>query len=234
MSANTLTSRSKGRDQERPWERQPGEPDKAYSKFGFYLQLGSGRTLGKVADAFGISEGRVRELSARWRWAVRAAAWDAEAVRRRREEEMRQTEQAQQRHLRDAVDWQRLAGTYVMSWVRRNEGGEFELTRDLTSREALRLWRVGYRAERLLRGGSADRAANESVHEDLVLEAEVDELRRAARRIVENEFIPRGLRDIPVARLRAERLLVRLAASIAGQRRGTVPRLESAHEDDKT
>ena len=202
----------------KPWERQPGEPDKAFAKFSYYLQLGTGRSLGQVADAFGISPARVKELSARWRWTLRAIAWQAEAVRHQREEERRQAAEAQQRHLRDAIDWQRIAGISLRSWVTRNERGELELARELSPREALRLWRVGYRAERSLRGASAEPGEEDAPEEALVLEAEVEELERAARSIVEEELIPLGLRDTPLSRLRAERLVMRLVASAAAHR----------------
>ena len=53
-------------------------------------------------------------------------------------------------------------------------------------------------------------ASHASVNADMVLAAEVEELERAARGIVEEEFIPLRLRDTPLARARAARLLVRL------------------------
>jgi hypothetical protein len=194
----------------KPWERQPQEPAQAYAKFSYYLQLGPGRSLGQVAQAFGISPQRVRELSARWRWTPRAAAWQTEVARRRREQERAQAQAARQRHLQDAVHWQRFAGLQIMSWVRRNQNGEFELVRDLSPREAMRLYRAGYRAERLLRGGAEEEGDDQAVSEELVLAAEVEELERSVHQIIEGEFIPAGLRDTPLERLRLGRLLARL------------------------
>ena len=65
-----------------PWERQPGETEKAYEAFLIYKNLGPGRTVTEVAKKLSKS----RQLMARWcshyGWTDRAAAYDRENERK--------------------------------------------------------------------------------------------------------------------------------------------------------
>ena len=80
-----------GRQEPASWERQPGEPDRAWAAFTTYRDLGPVRRSLTKAVQEGTDGGtprglsRVKEWSRRWSWAARAASWDAEADRRRRD-----------------------------------------------------------------------------------------------------------------------------------------------------
>lgn len=77
----------------KPWERRPGEPDRAHELFLRYRDLGRGRTLEKVAEMDpedigardptanpkcikGVSVSSLRRHSTRWGWVERCRAWD--------------------------------------------------------------------------------------------------------------------------------------------------------------
>jgi hypothetical protein len=65
------------------WERQPGEPDRAYIMFLAYRDMGLGRSLRKLCAAeIGNAPakqvaGNVKKWSSAWNWPARALAWDA-------------------------------------------------------------------------------------------------------------------------------------------------------------
>ncbi len=64
----------------KPWDKLPEETWKEYAKFQEYLQLGPERTLGLVGARKGAKRrgacGYIAELSMRFNWGDRAAAWD--------------------------------------------------------------------------------------------------------------------------------------------------------------
>lgn len=64
-----------------PWDRQEGEPAKAYSHFVSYRDAGRGRTVYEVADKVKKARGYLYQLSRNWKWIRRAEAWDHEQDR---------------------------------------------------------------------------------------------------------------------------------------------------------
>jgi hypothetical protein len=135
-----------------PWEPRPAEPPLAYARFRLYLELGPSRSLAKAAEAGGLSLARLKQLSGRWQWPLRAVAWDEHQFRERCRHEAQAQAEAQARLLKESADWQRLARAELNAWVRRRADGEYELARPLTAGEAVRLWYLGCLAERRLRG----------------------------------------------------------------------------------
>jgi len=103
-----------------PWERQPGEPARAYGAFCIYRDLPpQERSLLAVARKLGYVRvtggrrpsvpGRIQEWSTRWRWVERAGAWDDEQDRLAREAQVRAIQEMRERHAREAVALQRKA-----------------------------------------------------------------------------------------------------------------------------
>jgi hypothetical protein len=93
------------------WERQPGEPDKAFAAFVAYRDAGRARSLDAVGRlVHGAqtgrkrgSTGRVRAWSSRWRWVERAQAYDLHLdrlARGAREEEVRRLQEKHKLQLR--------------------------------------------------------------------------------------------------------------------------------------
>lgn len=61
-----------------PWERQPGETEKAYEAFLFYKNLGPGRTLAETSRKLPKNYQTLKEWKAKWKWEDRVIAFDRE------------------------------------------------------------------------------------------------------------------------------------------------------------
>jgi hypothetical protein len=81
-----------------PWERQPDESPKAFEAFTIYRNLGSSRSMAKVAEQLGKSN----QLMSRWSrlhgWVRRAEAWDNEQDRLARQEQAIAIKKMRKRH----------------------------------------------------------------------------------------------------------------------------------------
>ena len=131
-----------------PWERQPGEPARAYAAFTIYRDLPPAeRSIRAVAERLGghrSEKGRrstrpLERWSTRWRWVERAAAFDAELDRRRREAMLKEARETQERHLRMA----RAMLTIVARRLQQIDPAE------LTPKDAARWVQVAAELERL-------------------------------------------------------------------------------------
>ena len=83
-----------------PWERQPGETEKAYEAFLVYKNLGPGRTIKAVSEKLRKSYDLFRRWKKRYDWDSRVEAFDRE---NERAEQLRiQSERAQmvKRHIK--------------------------------------------------------------------------------------------------------------------------------------
>jgi hypothetical protein len=103
-----------------PWDKQPGEPEKAWAAFLVYRELGTARTLAdtqKIVNPTSTgNSGNIGRTATRWQWRRRAAAWDAFLLSERAEakraagvamaaaegiDEVEQTWRARRRAMRD-------------------------------------------------------------------------------------------------------------------------------------
>lgn len=83
------------------WERQPGEPAKAFAAFRLYRDTPAHeRSLEKVARERSTY---VTRWSGRWNWVVRAAAWDTEQDRAARTAQLAEIEEMNRRHIQIAM-----------------------------------------------------------------------------------------------------------------------------------
>jgi len=132
------------------WERMPDEPPRAYALFEGYLGLGPHRTLRQLADMGAASLAYLKELSSRWRWRRRAAAYQAEVARTSFPAPYAEKEHRRERLLREVQLVRRLAWAQIQQ--RLAEG-----TRP-TGRELARLLRLGVNLELVLSpvGGSQE------------------------------------------------------------------------------
>lgn len=69
----------------KPWERQPKETPKPFEAFCIYRDMGTGRSLSKVAEKCKKSGSLIGRWSTTYNWVERAAAWDDEQERIERE-----------------------------------------------------------------------------------------------------------------------------------------------------
>jgi hypothetical protein len=84
------------------WERAKGESAKAYAAFCVYRDLGSERSLRKMANEgeCGANVGQLERWSSRWKWVNRAAAYDDELDRQTRRVNEKERKQMVIRHTR--------------------------------------------------------------------------------------------------------------------------------------
>lgn len=86
------------------WEKQPGETDKAYSKFIRYREMPVGeRSFPKLAEIINANLGTLRNQASAYRWDDRATAWDQEQARLRRAKLEDQTIRLARLHLETAL-----------------------------------------------------------------------------------------------------------------------------------
>jgi hypothetical protein len=87
------------------WERQPGEDGHAYRAFGHYRDSDA-RSLRETASDMHLPYGQVHRLSVRWKWQVRADAWDQEVDRRKTQAKLKAIAEMEERHVNIALKMQ--------------------------------------------------------------------------------------------------------------------------------
>ena len=138
-----------------PGARIPQESQENYQRFCAYRDLNPHRSLRETASRCGLSLSRVKQLSRKYSWDRRATIWDIFSREKRRAREQRLVREGRAALLQEAADWQQLARAEMARWVKRGPDGELELTGELSPAEILRLWGVGWEAERQLMGYGA-------------------------------------------------------------------------------
>lgn len=90
-----------------PWERQDRETPKAFEAFCVYRDMGTERSASKVANIVGKSYSLMQQWCNKYGWVDRAAAWDDEQDRIKREAEQKAQIEAikemRKRHTKVAV-----------------------------------------------------------------------------------------------------------------------------------
>lgn len=59
-----------------PWDRQPGEPARAFQQFVLYRDMGPTRSPSRVASSLSLTRQAVQQKATAWAWVNRCAAWD--------------------------------------------------------------------------------------------------------------------------------------------------------------
>lgn len=84
------------------WERQPEESEEAFAGFAIYRDQQPPRSLRNAAKEAGKSFSLFGKWSTRWSWVSRAAAWDREQDRVKREADLRGRVEMSKRHAKEA------------------------------------------------------------------------------------------------------------------------------------
>jgi hypothetical protein len=91
-----------------PWERQPGENTRWYSRFEQFRLAGAGRSLLGAVNAERIKQGKERQdaipgawsrAAAKWHWRERAEAWDELERQKARETHAKEVDEMNRRHI---------------------------------------------------------------------------------------------------------------------------------------
>lgn len=128
------------------WERQPGEPKRAFTAFTYFRDDGDERSVTAVRDRSGgaYSHAKLMEWATRWRWIERADAYDRWIDRKRQKAYIEEVE-AQAR--RQVELGQRLQGVGE-EWVGEVLADEKGRRENLTATTALRFIDKGVHLER--------------------------------------------------------------------------------------
>lgn len=80
------------------WEPLEGESSKAYEAFSIYRDMGTQRSLSKVAEKLQKSETLMGRWSGQHNWVERAAAWDTEQDRIVRQQQLEDIKKMRKQH----------------------------------------------------------------------------------------------------------------------------------------
>jgi hypothetical protein len=126
--------------QQRPWERQPGESSQAFADFRHYLVQGSARTFAATARARRKAYSLIRRHAGRFDWRERARAFDVSQNRNEDEERRAARRAFVERQEEEAWKLWRLGLALVHRFVQRDEAtGEWVVDPKLAPRDALAL-----------------------------------------------------------------------------------------------
>lgn len=96
-------------DDTMPWERQPGESEKAFAAFEIYRDLGDERSIRAVVQRCNKSASLIGRWSAAYRWVDRAAAYDNDLQRQIHKKARKQAADANTRHVQISMQLQKKA-----------------------------------------------------------------------------------------------------------------------------
>lgn len=92
-----------------PWERRDGEGIKAYEAFSLYLQMGSDRSLRKVAQQLGKSKTLIDRWSSTHSWVERVGAYEEHLQEEAYKTARKKSRKMADRHISMALQMQELA-----------------------------------------------------------------------------------------------------------------------------
>lgn len=106
-----------------PWDRLPGEPDRAWEAFTIYRDLAAGRSYARVRKEYGRKPSYDRQIerwAARFAWQDRVFAWDVEQDRRARA-------RMEQRKIQMELRHEEIGRAGAEAVLARLRGGKYEL-----------------------------------------------------------------------------------------------------------
>lgn len=148
------------------WERQPGEPPRAYAAFEAFRQ---GRSMQEAAAAGRVHRNTATAWRSRWKWDDRLDAYEAEQDRLHRQEMRRQRRSSATRHLQQFRALQAL-GAQAMQQL---DGQMTEVSAD----DAVKLVNAGVMGERKVLGADVEDAKTPQVTVNIDARQTVNELR---------------------------------------------------------
>jgi hypothetical protein len=139
------------------WDKINGEPQASFDAFKTYRDMPAGkRAVIRVAEALGKNESGLRRWSKKWRWAERAAAFDAHLETIGMDAIQMERVEAAKRRIKLADSLLAVAEAQLQRWL---DDIANEIKLDLTPYELARIIEIGYKIDRLERGESTDNMA---------------------------------------------------------------------------
>jgi len=93
----------------KPWERQKGESEKAFEAFAAYRDLGEKRTISAVVKKLQKSRSLIDRWKERWNWLERVREYDNELERAAKEKVVKERKDMTARHIQIAMQLQKKA-----------------------------------------------------------------------------------------------------------------------------
>jgi hypothetical protein len=181
------------------YDRQPGEPDKAWKAFTLYRDMEFSRNLreasAKYAKLMGLkskpeSTHKVFQTwSAKYSWVFRCSEWDSKLDKRRRQKKILEIEEMKQRHLKLALSMQGLGSIELKKWLEKVRASENQKTVELSTGDIRALVELGIRLERLNRDEPESVTKTEQ-------EITVDDKRTALQEQLEKDNIWEELKEL--------------------------------------
>lgn len=176
-------------DPDRPlFDRQPGEPDKAWQAFVFYRNMELKRSLAGAARLYQKEQGgvggkslenRFGEWSGKWHWRKRVEEWDRVLDKRLREQRIYAMKNMQERHLKISQSLQALGGMGLQALQKRLKKAEDDGEETVSTKDLIALLETGMKAERLNLGEPDSIAENRHV-------IDVEKERRTLQELLKN------------------------------------------------
>lgn len=152
-----------------PWERQSGESPQAFEAFAVYRDLGTSRSVAKVARELGKSTTLLFRWSKQYAWVMRATSYDREQDRVFLAEQRQARRDIARRHAK-------VAQAFLGKAIARLQGLD---PRELTPGELLRYFQVAAEIERRAAGEEPASVSTADAPEGADVAALSDEDRRS-------------------------------------------------------
>lgn len=137
-------------DDRDPWERQPQEPDRAWSAFVAFREMKpKDRRVTVIIAEYGET---AHTWSSKWHWRQRVQAWDAHLDREAREAEIIALREMREKHIKIAQSMQALGVGEIAKAVRLSHAPDAKDKMTIDVMDAVNIAEKGVRLERLNRG----------------------------------------------------------------------------------
>lgn len=136
----------KKEQQAEPWERQKSESTKAFEAFCIYRDMGTSRSISKVAQQLSKSKQLLTRWSSTYGWVERCQAWDAEQDRISRQAQLEEIKKMRKRHA-DLANAMLVKAAKAMKSLSDDE---------IKAQDISRMIDVGSKLERISRGDVGD------------------------------------------------------------------------------
>lgn len=94
---------------DKPWERQNGESEKAFEAFSIYRDMNTNRSIRAVGETLGKSSALMERWSSRWDWVERVRAYDNELEKEAHAKALKDRKSMITRHTKIAMQLQKKA-----------------------------------------------------------------------------------------------------------------------------
>jgi hypothetical protein len=131
------------------WDQQPNESSKAFERFALYRDMGSGRSLRKLAKDLELNPSTLAEISTKYNWQERIAAFDAYIDKASQFNQIAQVRAMKRRQITLALRAQKVAEKGLKKLLR--DLDDEQLLRKLSPEGLSKILDTGCRLERLNR-----------------------------------------------------------------------------------